>query len=133
MVALKKVKCFIGGFLFENGETLGKRVEVNVVLAETARACKVSQSPVVRCRRHAKSSENHYRFSPPREQPASGQTTIATGRPKNNVDKFTSYTQAQCRAGLQPCDERRLAEQKSPVLTAQTTQPGYKNWPRGEV
>ena len=30
---------------------------------------------------------------------------------------------AQCRAGFEPCDERRLAEQKSPVLTAQTTQP----------
>ena len=25
---------------------------------------------------------------------------------------------AQCRAGFEPCDERRLAEQKSPVLTA---------------
>ena len=30
---------------------------------------------------------------------------------------------AQCRAGFEPCDERRLAEQKSPVLTAQSTQP----------
>ena len=30
---------------------------------------------------------------------------------------------AQCRAGCEPCDERRLAEQKSPVLAAQTTQP----------
>ena len=29
---------------------------------------------------------------------------------------------AQCRAGFEPCDERRLAEQKSPILTAQTTQ-----------
>ena len=27
---------------------------------------------------------------------------------------------AQCRAEFEPCDERRLAEQKSPVLTAQT-------------
>ena len=31
---------------------------------------------------------------------------------------------AQCRAGFEPCDERRLAEQKSPVLTGQTTQTG---------
>ena len=30
---------------------------------------------------------------------------------------------AQCRAEFEPCNERRLAEQKSPVLTAQTTQP----------
>ena len=30
---------------------------------------------------------------------------------------------ARCRAGFEPCGERRLAEQKSPVLTAQTTQP----------
>ena len=30
---------------------------------------------------------------------------------------------AQCGAGFAPCDERRLAEQKSPLLTAQTTQP----------
>ena len=40
---------------------------------------------------------------------------------------------AQCRAGFEPYDERRLAEQKSPVLTAQTTQPAQKNWPRGEL
>ena len=29
---------------------------------------------------------------------------------------------AQCRASFEPCNERRLDEQKSPVLTAQTTQ-----------
>ena len=33
---------------------------------------------------------------------------------------------AQCRAGFEPCDERRLAEQKSPILTAQTTQPALR-------
>ena len=37
--------------------------------------------------------------------------------------KFLFTPAAQCRAGFEPCGERRLAEQKSPVLTAQTTQP----------
>ena len=30
---------------------------------------------------------------------------------------------AQCKAGFEPYNERPLAEQKSPVLTVQTTQP----------
>ena len=33
---------------------------------------------------------------------------------------------AQCRAGFEPCDEQRLAKQKLPILTAQTTQPIQK-------
>ena len=33
---------------------------------------------------------------------------------------------AQFRAGFEPCDEWCLAEQKSPILTAQTTQPAKK-------
>ena len=43
---------------------------------------------------------------------------------RGNKSKQVSLTPAsQCRAGFEPYDERRLAEQKSPVLTAQTTQP----------
>ena len=38
----------------------------------------------------------------------------------NISSKQVSLTSAaQCRAGFEPCDERHLAEQKSPVLTAQ--------------
>ena len=41
-----------------------------------------------------------------------------------NKSKQVSLTPAaQCRAGFESCDERRLAEQKSPISTAQTTQP----------
>ena len=41
-------------------------------------------------------------------------------------NKVSLTPAAQCRAGFEPCDERRLAEQKSPVLTAQTTQPAER-------
>ena len=50
------------------------------------------------------------------------------------MSKQVSLTPAAQRgAGFEPCDERRLVEQKSPVLTAQTTQPALKDWPRGEL
>ena len=43
---------------------------------------------------------------------------------ENRPNKFSFLAPtAQCRAGFEPFDERRLAEQKSPILTAQTTQP----------
>ena len=51
----------------------------------------------------------------------------------NNSKQVSLTPAAQCRARFEPCDERRLAEQKSPVLTAQTTQPASKNWPLGIV
>ena len=61
-------------------------------------------------------------------------TNIKHRSKRGNKSKQVSFTAtAQHRAGFEPCDERRLAKQKSPVLTAQTTQPAYKNWPRGEL
>ena len=52
----------------------------------SAKACAVSESTVVRCRRHSQSSGRHYCFSP-REEP-SEQTK--TGRPRIDVDEFTT-------------------------------------------
>ena len=56
------------------------------------------------------------------------------GSKRGNNSIHVSLTPADQRtAGFEPCDERRLAEHNSPVLTAQKTQPAYKNWPRGEL
>ena len=41
----------------------------------------------------------------------------------NNSKQVFLTPVAQCRAEFEPCDERHLAERKSPVLTAQTIQP----------
>ena len=46
---------------------------------------------------------------------------------QGNKSKQVSLTPtAQCRAGFEPYDEQCLAEQKSPILTAQATQPAEK-------
>ena len=44
-----------------------------------------------------------------------------------------TLTPAGAESDLKRYGERRLARRKSPILTAQTTRPLQKKWPRGEL
>ena len=45
---------------------------------------------------------------------------------ENKSKQVSLAPAARCRAGFEPCDERRLDEQKSPVLAAHISQPAKR-------
>ena len=63
------------------------------------------------------------RFSPEKLHPSSLPLLNTEPSRETNSIQFSLTPAAQCRAGFEPCDERRPAKQKSPVLTAETAQP----------